>query len=72
MLTLHMGGNLAVSSHLKNDGQLLVESSKRHGPIVILHISYKDIRLMRFFTIIPTEKNKMEQKKERHAGSNLF
>jgi hypothetical protein len=41
MLTLHIGGNLVVSSHLKNEGQLWVESSKRHGPIVILHISCK-------------------------------
>ena len=45
MLTLHIGGNLVVSSHLKNEGQLLVESSKRQGPIVILHISCKNKKL---------------------------
>jgi len=64
MLTLHICGNLVVSSHLKNEGQLLVESSKRHGPIVILHISYKDIRSMWFLTLFLQKNTKRNRKKK--------
>jgi len=63
MLTLHVAGNLVVLSHLKNEGQLLVESSKRHGPIVILHISYKDIRSMWFLPLFLQIKTKRNRKK---------
>jgi hypothetical protein len=71
-LTLHIGGNLVVSSHLKNEGQLLVGSSKRHGPIVILHISCNKKPFMWFCTIIPTGKKEKEQKNEIHIGSNFI